>query len=168
MQLQHTLDLLAKYKANIKPTINKFQEAEQTGRDLFQTWCLKNKMIARFNQDEVGCFDAWTGTGDNIMYEIKTKPCPFESMRRLIENEGLMFEEKKFLALREIWLKDKTKEFYYWMAFTDKIAVHQINFDKVYKIRYYDCPKTTVGDNTMVSKKIYLIEHKDLSISKRD
>lgn len=165
--VQSTLDLISKFKSNIKSKpLSKFQEAENTGRDLFRTWCFKQGIVPRFNEDEVGCFDAWAGNNNNY-YEIKNKSMSFNSLKELIVREGLMIEDKKYLALREIWLQDKTKEFYFWMSFTDKIVIHQLNFEKSYKARYYDCPKTTVGDQELISKKILLVDYKDLSISDR-
>lgn len=157
---------LDKTKQELKSKPNRFQEAENEGRLLFTRWCYRLKMIPVFDQSEVSASDAYDAIANNNYYEIKYKKNKqYQDMQNLIQREGLMLEEKKFNALKEIWLKDKTKDFYYIMFFEDKTLIHQINFNKEYKAKIYNCPKTTVGDNQYIEKVCYMIPSKDLSIS---
>lgn len=155
---------LDKVKANIQPKQDEFQIAEQEGRNKFDQWCRGLNMIPKFDNTMAAVYDAYDASINNGYYEIKNKPHFFKSTEELIKYEGLMLEEKKLLRLKEIWEKDKTKEFYYWMSFKDKILIHRIDFNKRYKIRYYDCPKETVGDRTLVNKRCCMIDIKDIVI----
>ncbi len=159
--LTSTLSILAKYKANIKPTpMDRFRLAEQKGRDLFTRWCISLKMVPRFDNTLIAAYDAYDAICNNNFYEIKYKQgVTFKSMQNLIKSEGLMLEEVKFKALREIWLKDQAKEFFYIMFFEDKTLVHRINFidEKHYNKKVMMCPRTSMGNNEYIPKNIYLI-----------
>ena len=162
--IKQRLELVKKNLPVLPP--NKFQVAEQEGRDLFSRWCLSLKMVPQFDNSIISAYDAYDAICNNNFYEIKYKKDQnIDSKMRLFENEGIMLEEQKMLALRAIWLLDPKKEFFYWMAFEDKTIIHKINFEKNYKVRYKDCPTTTVGDKTIIAKRIYMIQLKDCSIT---
>ena len=157
---------LNKVKQELKSKPNKFQEAENEGRLLFARWCYQLKMVPVFDQSDIKAFDAYDAIANNNYYEIKYKKnVQFSQLEDLVKREGLMLEEIKFNALKEVWLKDKTREFYYIMFFEDKTLIHQILFDKPYKIQIIKCPKTTVGDNQYIDKNIMLIPFREITIT---
>lgn len=162
--IQSTLDLIAKYKSNIKPT--KFQLAEEAGRKLFIPFCFKNKMVPQFNEDLAGAYDAFSG--DRDFYELKYKQGHHfkgNKYENLISKEGLMLEHKKYNGLKELWLKDKSKNYYYWMAYEDKTFIHQIDFNKEYKSLTKSLPNSTVEYSKMEDKSYYLIPLKNCTIT---
>lgn len=155
----------AKAKSALQPkTPNRFQIAEEKGRQVFNTWCTTQSLTPSFVEDSSSAYDAIV---NNHYYEIKYKQGhKYKSLQVLIENEGLMFEEKKFLRLKSIWEQDKTKEFYYWLAFEDVIIIHQIDFTTTYKAKVYACPATSVGSNTqMIDKTCLMIPYDKMIVN---
>lgn len=158
---------LALVKSNLKPQVKtKFDIAEDLGRKIFTEWCFKNKMVPQFSENKISAYDAYIPTS-NSHYEIKNLDCNYEDFKwkRIIEQEGLLLEEIKYNGLYKLYLEDPTKEFYYWMCFKDKLFIHKIDFNKRYKVRYKNCQETSVGNRNKVTKKIFCIDYKDLSIS---
>lgn len=171
MATTNPFDLIKQRLNQVKQTTvptpkSKFQEAEDAGRKLFAEWCLKNKMVPQFSDNEISAYDAYI-PNTNSHYEIKNLDCNYEDFkyRRLIEQEGLLLEETKYNGLHKLWLQDTSKAFFYWMRFKDKLFIHQIDFGKRYKLRFYNCQETSVGNRNKITKRIFCIDFKDLVVS---
>lgn len=139
---------------------NKFMQAETEGRELFSKWCQHQNLIPIFNQERFGAYDAIIGED---IYEIKYKKNNYyKNWESLLSKKGLLLEETKYNKLREIG----AKRVFYMIIYEDNILLHQIDFDYDYPIEHYNCPRTTMGDKTIIKKKCKMIPLNKIQIFK--
>lgn len=141
--------------------IDKFLQSEIEGRKIFLNWCKNNNLSKPvFNQEKFGVYDA--DINGNI-FEIKYKKNNFyKDWEPVLSKKGLLLEENKYNSLKEI----NAKRVFYFVIYEDNILVHRIDFDFNYTIEYYNCPKSTMGDNRIIRKRCKMIPLNKVKIFK--
>lgn len=150
-------------------TQQRFCDAEVKGRELFINY-LREKGIKQINYGtQTQEWDIWFYNKLKCKCYIELKyRWKYNSTDKVIKNEGILFEEKKFDNLKHYQITnceyDNNSKYYYVSLFADGVGYsHQINIDDKDSYKWVDkkLPYSTVAKWGDKQKKITYIPLED-------
>lgn len=135
--------------------LDSFSEAEKLGRQIWEEKLIINQSTdITFTEDKFNPVDVrWHKNNIEYVGEIKLRS--YASTSNLIENEGVLLEKYKYDALKSVQAREGRIPYY--------INIFKDNVIYLFDLSYYDpiwieeedkFPKTTMGDNTKVTKVV--------------
>lgn len=132
-----------------------FSEAEKLGRQIWEEKLIINQSTdITFTEDKYNPVDVrWRKNNIEYVGEIKLRS--YASTSNLIENGGVLLEKYKYDALKSIQAREGRIP-YYINIFKDNVIYlfDLTNYNPIWIEEEYKFPKTTMGDNTKVTKVV--------------
>ena len=132
-----------------------FSEAEKLGRQIWEEKLIINQSTdITFTEDKYNPVDVrWRKNNIEYVGEIKLRS--YASTSNLIENGGVLLEKYKYDALKSIQAREGRIPHYINIFKDNVIYLFDLtNYNPIWIEEEYKFPKTTMGDNTKVTKVV--------------
>lgn len=134
---------------------DEFGEAEKLGRQIWEEKLIINHSTdITFTEDKYNPVDVrWRKNNIEYVGEIKLRS--YASTSNLIENGGVLLEKYKYDALKTIQAREGRIPYYINIFKDNVIYLFDLsNYNPIWIEEEYKFPKTTMGDNTKVTKVV--------------
>lgn len=135
---------------------DKFSAAEASGRTIWEEKLIINQSTGvTFTEDKYNPVDVrWGKNGVGYVGEIKFRP-NYSSTSKIIEKQGVLLEKYKYDALKSIQSREGRIP-YYIHIFNDNVLYlfDLSHYNPIWIEEEDKFPKTTMGDNTKVTKVV--------------
>lgn len=135
--------------------LDSFSEAENLGRQIWEEKLIINQSTdITFTKDKYNPVDVrWRKNNIEYVGEIKLRS--YASTSNLIENGGVLLEKYKYDALKSIQAREGRIPYYINIFKDNVIYLFDLsNYNPIWIEEEYKFPKTTMGDNTKVTKVV--------------
>lgn len=132
-----------------------FSEAEKLGRQIWEKKLIINQSTdITFTEDKYNPVDVrWSKNNIEYVGEIKLRS--YASTSNLIENGGVLLEKYKYDALKSIQAREGRIPYYINIFKDNVIYLFDLsNYSPIWIEEEDKFPKTTMGDNTKVTKVV--------------
>lgn len=132
-----------------------FSEAEKLGRQIWEEKLIINQSTdITFTEDKYNPVDVrWSKNNIEYVGEIKLRS--YASTSNLIENGGVLLEKYKYDALKSIQAIEGRIPYYIHIFNDNTLYLFDLsNYNPIWIEEEDKFPKTTMGDNTKVTKVV--------------